>query len=78
MNPAAEAEGEEQFFWSLGEISELFAAHLHFRTEGLMRAYASCTFLVAVLTLATAIPRVRILAANAQVRSGVDRLYVID
>ena len=44
-----------------------------------MKANVTFTFLVAVLALATAIPRMRISAApNPQVKSGADRLYVID
>lgn len=44
-----------------------------------MEATVNCTFLVAVLALATAIPGMRISAAsNPQVECGVDRLYVID
>ena len=44
-----------------------------------MKAYAGCTFLVAVLMLATAIPGMRVLAAaDPEVKSAVDRLYVID
>jgi len=44
-----------------------------------MNAYASCTFLVALLTLATAIPGARIsAAADPESKPGVDRLYVID
>ena len=81
MNPAARAGGEEQFFSLLGESSKLFAVHLDFRSrmEGFMKAYASCTFLGAVLTLATAVPGVRIsAAADPQVNAGVDRVYVID
>ena len=44
-----------------------------------MKANVTLGFSVAVLALATAIPGVRISAApNPQVKSGVDRLYVID
>ena len=44
-----------------------------------MEGNVRCAFLVAVLALATAIPGTRISAApNPQVKSGVDRLYVID
>ena len=44
-----------------------------------MEAKVKRTFLVAVLALATAIPSMRISAApNPGVKSGVDRLYVID
>ena len=44
-----------------------------------MKANVTLGFSVAVLALATATPGVRISAApNPQVKSGVDRLYVID
>ena len=44
-----------------------------------MEANVKCTFLAAALALATAIPGMRISAApNPEVKSGVDRLYVID
>ena len=44
-----------------------------------MKANVAFTFLVAVLALATAIPGMKISASpNPQVKSGVDRLYVID
>jgi len=44
-----------------------------------MKANVASTFLVAVLALATAIPGMKISASpNPQVKSGVDRLYVID
>jgi hypothetical protein len=47
--------------------------------EGFMKAYANCTFVVAVLTLATGVPGMRIsAAADPEVKRGVDRLYVID
>ena len=44
-----------------------------------MKAYARYTFSVAVFALASAIPGARTSAVlNAQLKSGVDRLYVID
>jgi glyoxylase-like metal-dependent hydrolase (beta-lactamase superfamily II) len=47
--------------------------------EEFMKANVKCTFFVAALALATAIPGMRISAApNPQAKSGVDRLYVID
>src|ERR1700685_2125765 len=47
--------------------------------EGFMEANVKCTFLVAVLALAAAIPSMPIsVAPNPEVKSGVDRLYVID
>src|SRR5580698_11456730 len=48
------------------------------RIEDSMKASVSCTFLVVVLTVAAAIPGMRVSAADPQVKSGVDRLYVID
>jgi N-acyl homoserine lactone hydrolase len=47
--------------------------------EDFMKANVTFTFLLAFSALATAIPGMRISAApNPQVKSGVDRLYVID
>jgi hypothetical protein len=47
--------------------------------EDFMKAIVKCTLFVAVLALAIAIPGTRVSAApNPQVKSGVDRLYVID
>jgi N-acyl homoserine lactone hydrolase len=47
--------------------------------EDFMKANVAFTFLIAVLALATAIPGMKISAfPNPQVKSGVDRLYVID
>jgi N-acyl homoserine lactone hydrolase len=44
-----------------------------------MKREVTCTFLLAGLTLATAVSGMRLsAAADAQVKSGVDRLYVID
>jgi hypothetical protein len=38
-----------------------------------MKANVNCTFLVAVLTLASAIPGMRISAVDREVKSGMDR-----
>ena len=43
-----------------------------------MKAKVNCTVLIVVLTLGAAIPGMRVSAADPQVKSGVDRLYVID
>ena len=44
-----------------------------------MQANVKCIFLIAVLALAGAVPSIRISAApNPEVKSGVDKLYVID
>src|SRR5271169_2753834 len=55
------------------------ARQVRFRMEDLMEAKAKRAFLIAALALPSAIPSMRISAApNPEVKSGVDKLYVID
>ena len=79
IDPAAQ-QAKEQFFELFGRISKFVVAHsIVFRMEDFVKANVECTFFFALLALATAIPGSRIFAAtNPQVKSGVDRLYVID
>ena len=64
---------ENRLGYYLGQIGARPALSIRLRMEDFMKANAQRTFLVAVLTLATAIPGMRISAApNPEVKSGVD------